>query len=154
MSKRGNSPGYRAGWCIHYRAPTGLGLGGKRHDTCEAGVPFSRWAGPKFQTRFAQQPCFLDENGQSKPDALPCEYLRRPTPEEIAADKAWMDAYWEKMRVVFAAIMPWRKRHKGKSFGEVIECPVCKGRLHLSISSYNNHVHGRCETEGCVSWME
>jgi len=37
---------------------------------------------------------------------------------------------------------------------EVIECPQCKGRLHLSQAAYNGHVHGHCETKGCVSWME
>ena len=154
MSRRGDSPGYRAGWCIHYRAPRGLGPGGKGSDTCEAGVPFEKWRVGDFKTNFANQPCFLDDKGQSKPGAAHCEHLRRPTPEEIAADKAWLDARFEKMRVVFAAVAPWRKKHAGKSFGEVIECPACKGRLHLSISSYNGHVHGRCETEHCVSWME
>lgn len=29
-----------------------------------------------------------------------------------------------------------------------------EGRLHLSQSSYNGHVHGRCETDDCVRWME
>lgn len=37
---------------------------------------------------------------------------------------------------------------------EVVECPACKGRLHLSIAAYNGHVHGKCETDGCVAWME
>ena len=34
-------------------------------------------------------------------------------------------------------------------------CPVCNiGKLRYSRSSYNGHVHGRCLTAGCVSWME
>lgn len=34
-------------------------------------------------------------------------------------------------------------------------CPVCKtGKLQYSRSSYNGHVHGKCETPGCVAWME
>lgn len=37
---------------------------------------------------------------------------------------------------------------------EIVECPICKGRLHLSQSSFNGHCHGHCETDGCVSWME
>jgi hypothetical protein len=28
------------------------------------------------------------------------------------------------------------------------------GWLHLSQSAYNGHVHGKCETDDCVSWME
>lgn len=149
MSKIKNSPGYRDGWCIHYRAPKGWGPGSKGHDTCEAGVPFERWKGATMKT----QPCFLD-HGESHPEALPCEHLRRPTSEEIAAHEAWMDAHFEKMRTVMTAVVPWRKKHKGRSHSETVECPACKGRLHLSISAYNGHVHGHCQTEGCVSWME
>lgn len=85
---------------------------------------------------------------------MPCAHLRRPTPDEIAARKVWQDARMNKLGVVMTGIMPWRKANKGKSVAEVVECPACKGRLHLSISSYNGHVHGRCETAGCVSWME
>lgn len=65
--------------------------------------------------------------------------------------------YEERMAVlskVMAGIMPWREANKGKSHMEVVECPACKGKLHLSISGYNGHVHGQCETENCVSWME
>lgn len=37
---------------------------------------------------------------------------------------------------------------------EVIECPLCKGNLHMYQSAYNGHVHGQCETKGCLCWME
>lgn len=150
MSKLKGDPGYRAGWCIHYRAPSGFGPGMKGHDDCEAGVRFERWRGVGHD----KQPCFLDKKGQSKPDALPCEHLRRPTPEEIEEHEKWSKARMETMAAVMTAIQPWRKKHKGRSFGEVIECPACNGRLHLSIAAVNGHVHAHCETEGCVSWME
>lgn len=61
---------------------------------------------------------------------------------------------FDKYRIVLKAILPWREKWRGKSHSEVIECPACKGNLHLSISKGNNHVHGRCETKGCVAWME
>ena len=60
----------------------------------------------------------------------------------------------DRMQIVQVGIADWRKAHKGKSASEVVECPACNGKLHLSISSYNGHVHGKCETAGCVSWME
>jgi hypothetical protein len=57
------------------------------------------------------------------------------------------------MSVVMPVVDEWRKKEPiGKA--EVIECPECKGRLHLSQSSYNGHVYGKCETPDCVSWME
>ena len=49
----------------------------------------------------------------------------------------------------------WRVKPKPTSDRrDVLECPICKGKLHVSQSSYNGHVHGKCETDGCVSWME
>lgn len=33
------------------------------------------------------------------------------------------------------------------------ECPVCKGTLVWRMAS-NKHIHARCETVGCVAWME
>lgn len=59
-----------------------------------------------------------------------------------------------KFIIVLAAIAPWRKKYKNEGFQEVIECPACKGRLHLSIAACNGHVWGRCETPDCVKWME
>lgn len=149
MSKRPGDPGYAAGWCIHYRYNRDVKK--DQPDTCEAGVDYKRWRG----VTHASQPCFLDDKtGESKPNALPCEHLRRPTAEEIALHEEWRKARMNRMAVVMTAITPWRKAHKGKSAHEVVECPICKGRLHLSIAAYNGHIHGRCETADCVSWME
>lgn len=150
MSKRPGDPGYAAGWCIHYRYNHDRDLQGGKPDTCEAGVDYKTFEGTKFPVR----PCFLDKQGQSKPDALPCEHLRRPTPEEIAAHEKWLEFRMDKLGTVMRGIKPWRDAHKGRSAQEIVECPACKGRLHLSIAAYNGHVHGRCETDGCASWME
>lgn len=36
-----------------------------------------------------------------------------------------------------------------------IPCPSgCGGTLRYSVASYNGHMHGKCSTQGCVSWME
>lgn len=35
-----------------------------------------------------------------------------------------------------------------------IECPVCKGRLAWARDSHNGHLHGQCETDGCLRWMQ
>ena len=146
VSKRPNDPGYAAGWCIHYRSPHG----GETFTDCEADVPFSKWDGTKFATR----PCFLDDKGQSKPDVVPCEHLRLPTEKEIADHEIWVNGRIGRMATVMLAIRPWRDAHRKQNYREVIECPVCKGRLHLSIAACNGHVHGRCETNDCVSWIE
>ena len=35
-----------------------------------------------------------------------------------------------------------------------IPCPKCGAELQYSISDYNGHIWGRCETPGCLNWME
>ncbi len=153
MAKRPGDPGQAAGWCIHYTAPPRIKLGGgEAPHICAAGVNL----GETFKgTKFAVRPCFLDQvTGESQPDALPCQHLRRPTPEEIALHEAWADQRLDLLRTVMTGIRPWRDAHKGRSASEVVECPACKGRLHLSIAASNGHVHGRCETTGCARWME
>lgn len=147
MSKRPGDSGYAPGWCIHYRAAS-------EHDTCEAGVAYETFRKDNFKASFATQPCFLTKNGKSKEGACHCEHLRLPTPEEIALHKEYLKNRMEMYCIVQTAIAPWRKKHQGKSAQEIIECPKCKGKLHLSIAAYNGHVHGHCETKGCVSWME
>lgn len=143
MSKLKGDPGYRGGWCIHYRAPR------DKIETCEAGISYGEFHG----TKFAERPCFLDK-GQSRPNSAPCASLRRPTTEEMDAHETWANDRMEMLTKVMVGITPWRAAHKGRSAQEVVECPACKGRLHLSIAAYNGHVHGHCETDGCASWME
>lgn len=149
MAKRPGDPAYAAGWCIHYRGITGSR--GESVTTCEKGISYECW---RTKETAPHQPCFLDDKGHSKPGALYCQELRRPTPEEISAHETWAEDRMNRTIAVMNGIAGWRKAHKGKSASEVVECPACKGRLHLSIAAYNGHVHGRCETEGCVSWME
>lgn len=44
---------------------------------------------------------------------------------------------------------------KGRGGAGSIPCPSCDGgTLRYSVASYNGHMHGRCSTLGCVSWME
>ena len=145
MSRDG-LPGEKAGWCVHYRYRDEAG---RDSDTCEAGVQYSSLPKPS-QTR----PCFLTDKGESKPHATHCEHLRRPTSDEIEARAIWRRSHMEKLYTVLAGIAGWRAANKGRSHAEVVECPACAGRLHLSIAAYNGHVHGRCETTDCVSWME
>lgn len=158
MSKRPGDPGYAACWCIHYRYNRSPKT--TADNTCEAGVRFDTFdpkVGPGFP-RYVVQPCFLSDKGESKPDAMPCEHLRRPTPEEIAAHEQWAAERMNELGKVMTAILPWRKEQKAKRVGasKVMDCPACNGAmtLSLSISGYNGHVHGRCSTAGCVSWME
>jgi hypothetical protein len=157
MSKRPGDPGYAAGWCIHY--------GYERKEcraTCAAGVDqkqflakFKEERQPGGPSLIDLQPCFLTDQGESKPGAYACDQLRRPTPEEIAVHKQWRQQHLGKHAAVSAAVIAWRIAHSGQSFEERIDCAACGGKLtlHLSIAG-RDHVHGKCATPGCVEWME
>jgi len=150
MSKRPCDEGYAPGWCIHYRYNRDAKPG--QPNTCEAGVDYNEFRGDGGT--YKTQPCFLTDKGESKPGAVPCEHLRLPTPREIELHEEWLKRRMNLMGTVMTGIKPWRDAHKGRSAQEVVECPACKGPLHLSIAACNGHVHGHCETAGCASWME
>lgn len=82
-----------------------------------------------------------------------CPHWIRRTRESGEKRADGIEKMLQRMKLVMPVVSEWRKK---LPFGkpEVIECPICKGRLHLSQSSYNGHVHGRCETKDCTSWME
>lgn len=44
---------------------------------------------------------------------------------------------------------------RGNGGQGTMPCPAgCGGQLRYSVASVNGHMHARCSTEGCVSWME
>lgn len=94
----------------------------------------------------------IDRRGESM---LPCEMFRDPTQEEVEQDRVEADAHLQRTFAAIRVASTWRVKPKPAiDRNETIECPICKGVLHLSQSAYNGHVHGKCETAGCVSWME
>lgn len=119
---------------------------GIQNDRCNAGIEYDtvRGNGPI--------PC-ITLNGKRN-DCRPS--YREPTPEEIAADEAEFDSVMARMRKVMPVVQQWRTWTKKNRVAkqEVIACPACGGRLHLSQAAYNGRVWGRCETAGCVEWME
>lgn len=141
---------FHMNYCEHYRPKPGSVF----HDYCTLGCGASermdagRQAGEPNMT-----PCI---GGHKAKDVLAlCPKWQRRTRE---AGEQYADGVGEslsRMAVVMPVVSQWRVKPKPKQDRrEVIECPQCKGRLHLSQSSYNGHVHGHCETKGCVSWME
>jgi hypothetical protein len=82
-----------------------------------------------------------------------CPKWERRSLEHAEARADSIERHRKQMTLVFPVVKEWRaKLPFGKR--EIIECPACKGKLHLSQSSYNGHVHGKCETPDCVAWME
>jgi len=146
------------GWCIYFN--------GIQNKICKAGVEYDSLREEEYRL-----PCLIEHNSQEKVDGkyvriykpwpdqrqpAPCAHFRAPTAEEIAAADGALEVSMNRMRIVMTTVAGWRTWSKKNRVAkqEVIECPACKGRLHLSQSAYNGHVWGNCETEGCMSWME
>lgn len=99
-------------------------------------------------------PCI---GGHTTPNVLKlCPKWERRSMEHSEKWADEIEAAISRYTVVMPVVAKWRtwSDRNRVSKQEVIECPKCKGRLHLSQAAYNGHVHGHCETEGCVSWME
>ena len=160
------------GTCIHY---TGIGMA-TREDKCKAGVCYHdafdfatkgvmlRIPCVQYRVKPANRPGTyikpgeptireeIDRRGYSM---LPCKHFHEPTEAEVEADRRQAADDLERAMVAMRVAAEWRISPKpALDRHDVVECPICKGRLHLTQSSYNGHVSGTCETAGCVSWME
>src|SRR5208282_5705125 len=131
-------------WCVHFRSMA-------QHKTCNADVDYTALNGGTEYRRMYQLPCFI-KPGEKPGQRLQCEHFKAPTAEEVALHKQWTEDRESLVRTVKAGITRWRVQYQGCSHSETVECPACKGHLHLSIAAHNGHVKGRCETDGCASW--
>jgi hypothetical protein len=143
--KREGEPMKKAGKCIHYN--------GSVNDRCDAGVAYQELAGsePGWVRRL---PCLRKNDG---PGMVPCALRQEPTAAEVEDDEARLKDRLERVGKVRDAIVaacggPWKRGTPGAQ-GE-IACPCCGGTVRYSRAGYNGHVHARCSTEDCVSWME
>ena len=119
--------------CVHFS--------GVQHKQCEAGVAYQG----------GNLPCFRD-GGDKRNWA--CNKVQFPTGEEVEAELDRKNAAMAKFAKAGPIIDKIKKEYKGQNWGGVEVCPVCNGRLHLAHAAYNGHVCGKCETAGCLGWME
>lgn len=158
-------------YCQHYDASGVTMIGGKEpHGHCKAGVvyldQFGRAPDDGNHTIngsyypssgiFQRLCCTSGSKRSEEEQRAMCPKWERATREQGVQRFNEFQEHDRKFALVMGVVEGWRSWSKKNRVGkaEVIECPACKGRLHLSQSSYNGHVHGKCETEGCVSWME
>lgn len=160
------------GTCIHY---TGLSFGAGTC-LCDAGVDLRKTFGDDRPGIALRMPCTqfrvvpahgrgtvcrpgeetiqkpVDRRGEVE---IPCALRQEPTAEQVEQDRIEFEQAFQKTLLGLKLASAWRTRPKPeKNRREVVECPACRGKLHLTQSSYNGHCHGKCETEGCVSWLE
>lgn len=146
MKTREETIAFDMNYCQHYWRGIGADM------VCTAGVDLKTLRRVPTGVRSIKWGPCIEGHTLENPQAH-CPHWIRRTREQGEKRADAIERSLRQMTVVMPVVDEWRKKEPfGKA--EVIECPECKGRLHLSQSSHNGHVHGKCETEGCVSWME
>jgi hypothetical protein len=132
-------------FCNHYRAISG-------NTTCEAGVDYKAFKGKPDRL----WPCF-SKRGCVHPTS--CDKAQYPTEAELEAEDLENKKHWDGISKAREAIVkhlggPWKRGVAGAR--GTIDCPVCLvvNALRFSRAGCNGHIHARCSTAGCVSWME
>ena len=130
--------------CKHY-AGRDMFLG---ECVCRAGInPVDRFCGGDRTGWVAKVPCL-----RTNETAVECDQCVYPTKEEAEADNAAFMAYVDD---VLKYIGPARAAMVGSnSDGGCMDCPKCGQGLRWSKAKTNGHIHAKCDTEGCLAWME
>ena len=136
-------------YCTHYAPKPGASL---NVDYCALGCGASamfKKAREMGAPRMA--PCLGGHNCKDVHAICPKWERRSLEQAEALADS--IERSMRRLTIAGPFISTWRKKEpRGKQ--EVVECPVCKGRLHLSQSAYNGHVWAKCSTAECISFIE
>jgi hypothetical protein len=83
-----------------------------------------------------------------------CSKYQEPSDEEVADHEATVNTRVNRFMTSIPLISRIKKERKGSNWKGIEKCPVCEGKLHMTHSSYNGHVWGKCETENCLNWLE
>lgn len=91
-------------------------------------------------------------------EAWPCERFEIMSVEDAEAEARGRVAEVERTEKALGAAKDHAKAQgfgRGKGGRGELACPCCDGgTLRYSVASYNGHMHAKCTTQGCVSWME
>jgi len=135
-------------YCEHYAPKPGSVM----HDYCSLGCDASkRMEEARISGEPNMTPCI---GGHTTPNVLNlCPKWQRRSIERSEERADAIERSIKRMAIASPFISEWRKKQPiGKN--ELVGCPICNGRLHLSQSSYNGHVRACCETKNCINFIE
>lgn len=126
--------------CRHFNGIHGPGMR-KDHIQCTVGLKPMDYV--EHDGRMNTWPCI---NGNKTTEK--CPKFDPYTQAEVDKDE-------EEWNVHVEIILAAHKAIPKTGAAGTVECPKCKGKLNWTRAvGYNNHVHARCETPDCLSWME
>lgn len=139
----------RAGTCKHF---SGTGLRDK--ECCHAGVEYRSLVGGPDLGWCTRLPCYRVTSFKPNGPVNPCEKYEEPSQEEIDACEKEVTESIARFMKTLPLIHAIKTEHRGKNAKGTKKCTACDGVLHYTHAACNGHVWGKCETDGCLSWME
>lgn len=134
--------------CIHF---TGI-----HQEICKAGVRYRELVGGPDFGWACKIPCTEAFPGET--ERAKCSLKSTPTREQAEKEVAEGDNRMAKTLNAMKLAHQHAKDHglgRGHGGESEMNCPICKtGELQYAVASVNGHMHARCTTSGCVSWME
>lgn len=128
---------------------------GIQNETCDAGVNIRELVGGPDLGWARRMPCFLKDADKCTVTCSARKFMtRQESEEQLRKDHEDIERY-----IKAAAAAAKDAKEKGFRIGlggaDSMPCPLgCGGRLYYRVASCNGHLHAKCETPGCVSWME
>lgn len=149
-----------------------IGKGSKERAQCRAGVYYDEVR--KQGVRMVALPCLPPDKSNPPKDGIEpwCDKCSFKSDAELDAEEREIRAETDKaiahITVARAAILKeagLKSSPQASRCGDEVPppivgfmlCPICKAGpacLGYRISNYNGHIHAKCSTDGCVSWME
>lgn len=142
------------------KADTCKHFNGILNDACDIGVRYNDVTpDPQQPGRALRLPCFTRCRFES-PTAvaefnrrLTCPAFELPTDAEIEADEQQFAEAVSRLGGAIPLILRIKKEHRGHDWSGTEKCPACGASLHLSHAP-NGHVWAKCDTDGCISFIE
>ena len=125
-------------FCVHYRPPT-------EFFACAAGVSWEHLRSIPPNER----PCHLTAAPTPRPGARDCEHRKLPMSLQGECNARYWEAKFATAAKAAEVIGDVRKVHRGKYVALIVQCPVCKGSLHVTTFP-NGAATGKCETKDCA----
>lgn len=130
--------------CRHFNGPV-------HNKECKANINYRNLVGGPDWGWMARMPCAGASPLRKEPVAE-CKSRDPYSKEEILEQEKELQ---KRFAFIAKAHGDIRKFAKGKDIsGGIISCPACSKPLHFSIAKLNGHIWAKCESEGCVQWME
>jgi hypothetical protein len=135
------------GRCIHFR--------GIQHKLCKADVNLRELIGGPDLGWARRIPCLVMDSVEC---TVSCDKRVFPTREQAEAEEIEHEREAKEMLKAFD-IAHEHASSLGLGLGKggrgSLPCPKgCGGMLQYSVASVNGHMHARCTTKDCLSWME